>query len=262
MTTPNDANRASNALGSPSLARQHLLIDADDTLWENNIYFEQSFADFVAFLDHEHLTTAEIQTILDELQVANRAAHGYGARSFARSLRDTLQHITGEPDDHPDLDTVERFGLRILDQRFEILEGVRETIEALKPHHRLMLVTKGHREEQQVKVERSGIEGRFDAVVIVDEKDEATYRSIVESLDVDPRQVWMIGNSPRSDINPALRAGINAVYIPHPRTWHLEVEDVLSGFDPSLTLLRLTRFSELTGVFATDGLGRFATPAT
>ncbi len=259
MTIPKNSHRVTASPGDPLPANQCLLIDADDTLWENNIYFEQSFADFVTFLNHEHLTSAEIQTILDELQVANRAAHGYGARSFAKSLRDTFQHVTGEPDDHPDLDTVERFGLRILDQRFEILEGVRETIDMLRPHHQLMLVTKGHREEQQVKVERSGIEQCFDAVVIVEEKDESTYRSIVESLDVNPRQVWMIGNSPRSDINPALRAGINAVYIPHPRTWHLEVEEVLSGFAPSLTLLRLARFSELTGVFATDEPNRLAT---
>lgn len=240
-------------------ARRHLLIDADDTLWENNIYFEQAFADFVTFLNHEHLTTAEIQAVMDELQLANRGAHGYGARAFALCLRHTFQQITGAPEGHPDLQTVEMLGLRILDQRFEIMDGVRETIDALKPHHDLVIVTKGHQEEQKVKVERSGIEAHFDAVVIVDEKNEATYHSIVESLNLDPRQTWMIGNSPRSDINPALRAGLNAVYIPHPRTWRLEVEEVLSGFDPSLTLLRLARFSELTGVFVTDGADGAAT---
>ncbi len=231
-------------------ARQHLLIDADDTLWENNIYFERAFAEFVAFLNHEHLSTAEIQAVMDELQIANRGAHGYGARSFAHSLRATYQHIVGVPEDDPDLETVERMGLRILDQAFEIMGGVVETIDVLRPHHDLMIVTKGHLEEQRAKVERSSIEHHFDAVVIVDEKDEHTYRSIVESLDLDPRQTWMIGNSPRSDINPAIRAGINAIYIPHPRTWHLEVEDVSEAPDPDLTLLRLPQFSDLAGVFA------------
>ncbi len=231
-------------------ARQHLLIDADDTLWENNIYFERAFADFVAFLDHEHLSNTEIQAVMDELQIANRGAHGYGARSFAHSLRATYQHIVGVPEAHPDLETVERMGLRILDQTFEIMEGVVSTIDALRPHHDLMIVTKGHLEEQRAKVERSGIEHHFDAVVIVDEKDEHTYRSIVESLDLDPRQTWMIGNSPRSDVNPALRAGINAIYIPHPRTWHLEVENITEVTHPDLTLLHLPQFSDLAGVFA------------
>lgn len=234
----------------PNSSRQHLLIDADDTLWENNIYFEQAFTDFVTFLDHEHLSTAEIQAIMDELQIANRAAHGYGARSFARSLRDTFQHIAGVTDDDPDLDLAERMGLSILDQQFEIMDGVLETIDALRPYHDLVMVTKGHLEEQKLKVERSGIERHFDAVVIVDEKDEHIYRSIVDSLGVDPRLTWMIGNSPRSDINPAIRAGINAIYIPHPRTWHLEVEDVAETPDSSISLLRLARFSDLIRVFA------------
>ena len=54
------------------------------------------------------------------------------------------------------------------------------------------------------------------------EKDAATYARLVEERRLDPARTWMIGNSPKSDINPALAAGLNAVYIPHDRTWHLE----------------------------------------
>src|SRR5680860_1703505 len=116
-------------------SRQHLLIDADDTIWESNIYFEQAFEEFVAFLNHEHLGASDIQEVMDELQLANLAAHGYGARAFARSLKDTFRQITGTPDDDPDLEIVERLGLRILDQEFEIIDGVIETIVALRPFH-------------------------------------------------------------------------------------------------------------------------------
>ena len=52
----------------------------------------------------------------------------------------------------------------------------------------------------------------------------------------------MIGNSPKSDINPALEAGINAVFVPHEHTWRLEHEEVRAGAG---RLLTLTRFSEL-----------------
>jgi putative hydrolase of the HAD superfamily len=248
FTPDGDLDRAANG------TRQHLLIDADDTLWENNIYFERAFSEFVSFLNHEHLSTAEIQAVMDEFQIANRGAHGYGARSFAHSLRATYQRVGGVADDDPDLETVEGMGLRILDQEFELLEGVVKTIDVLRPHHDLLIVTKGHLEEQRAKVERSGIEHHFDAVVIVDEKDDQTYRSIVDSLGLDPRQTWMIGNSPRSDINPAIRAGINAIYIPHPRTWHLEAEDVTEPPDLDQTLLHLPQFRDLAGVFAPRGV--------
>jgi len=82
-------------------------------------------------------------------------------------------------------------------------------------------------EEQQLKVERSGVERLFRQVLVVQEKDVNTYKQVSNQLQLNPKETWMIGNSPRSDINPALAAGLNAIYIPHPRTWHLEHEEVV-----------------------------------
>jgi putative hydrolase of the HAD superfamily len=229
--------------------QQHLLIDADDTLWENNIYFERAFEDFVDFLDHQHLSGAEIQAVLDEIELANRGLHGYGARAYARSLRDSYRQITGVAEDDPNLATAEQLGLRILEQACEAIDGVEETIAALRPHHDLYLFTKGHDDEQRRKVERSGLVGFFDAVLIANEKDQDAYREVVATLELDASQAWMIGNSPRSDINPALRAGLNAVWIPHPRTWHLEVEEIVRDSRAPGQLLQLTTFRELLTVF-------------
>jgi putative hydrolase of the HAD superfamily len=229
--------------------QQHLILDADDTLWENNIYFERAFDDFVSFLNHEHLTSTEILLMLDELEIANRATHGYGARAFARSLRDTFQRITGVEDNHPDLDIAEHLGLRILEDPFDLMDGVSATLEALHGHHTLYILTKGHEVEQRPKIERSGLESRFEAVIVTPEKTPDTYLETVAALDIDPAQTWMIGNSPRSDINPALAAGLNAIYIPHPRTWHLEVEELASPPTSDRVLLHLERFSNLLDIF-------------
>ena len=232
----------------------HLLFDADDTLWENNIYFEQAFDAFVNFLDHEHLSAADIQAIMDEVQIADRAMHGYGARAFAHSLRVTYQRITGMDDDDPGLATVEQLGHRILEQQFELLPGVEDTLTRLRSQRHLVMVTKGHREEQEAKVLRSGIAHYFQTVLISAEKDVDTYRDAVAALELDPARTWMIGNSPKSDINPSLRAGLNAVYIPHPRTWHLEHEDVSLPAGVPGKLVQLERFDELTQLFTPSAL--------
>jgi len=142
-----------------------------------------------------------------------------------------------------DIEQVRRFGEQIRSQPLQLINGVRETLEYLAPRHDLMLLTKGDSEEQQLKVERSGIEEFFRHVVIVPEKDVATYHRIVSELEIDPQLTWMIGNSPRSDINPALAAGLKAVYIPHPDTWHLEHEEVQEAAEGSL--LTLSAFAEL-----------------
>ncbi len=200
--------------------RYHLLIDADDTLWENNIYFEHATHDFITFLNHSQLSSGEVQAVLDDVE----RLMGYGTINFTRSLVETYRRLAEKDLLDEDVQQVRQFGERIRSQPLQLLDGVQETLEYIQPRHDLMLLTKGDAEEQKLKVERSGIEEFFRRVVIVPEKDVETYHRVVDELAIDPQQTWMIGNSPRSDINPALAAGLNAIYIPHPHTWHLEHE--------------------------------------
>ncbi len=223
--------------------RYQLLIDADDTLWENNIYFEQAIHAFVAFLDHSRLTPQEVRAVLDEVE----RLMGYGSVNFTRSLVETYRRLAERDLQDEDVQRVQQFGEQIRTHPLELLDGVRETLDYLSPRHDLVLLTKGDVEEQKLKVERSGIEHYFRQAVIVPEKDVATYHRLVEELQIDPRHTWMIGNSPRSDINPALAAGLNAVFIPHPHTWHLEHEEVQNAGEGQL--LTLSAFSELRSHF-------------
>lgn len=228
---------------------QHLLIDADDTLWENNIYFERAIERFIAILDHEHLTPDEVRTVFDEMEVAHRAIHGYGAKAFARALRETFIHLTEGNATEAEAEEIERLGLSILGTTIEPLADVIPTLELLGTHHDLYIVTKGEYDERRMKVDASGMEPLFDGVIITHEKSPATYHDAVASLNLEPARTWMIGNSPRSDINPALEAGINAVFIPHPHTWHLEAAEVAASPTAPGRLLHLTRFSQLAQVF-------------
>jgi putative hydrolase of the HAD superfamily len=223
--------------------RYHLLIDADDTLWENNIYFEQAIHDFIIFLNHSQLSTEGVRAVLDDIE----RLMGYGSANFTRSLVETYRRLAEKDLLDEDVQQVRQFGERIRAQPLQLLDGVQETLEYLQPRHDLMLLTKGDTEEQRLKVDRSGIEGFFKHVVIVQEKDVETYHRVVDELELDLKQTWMIGNSPRSDINPALVAGLNAVYIPHPHTWHLEHEEIQHTGDGRV--LTLSRFANLRTSF-------------
>jgi putative hydrolase of the HAD superfamily len=106
------------------------------------------------------------------------------------------------------------------------------------------MVTKGDITEQSGKVERSGLASYFAAIEIVAEKNVAAYQAIAEKYELARERTWMVGNSPKSDINPALSAELNAIFVPHDNTWVLEHEEVLSnGF--SGKLLVLDSFSQL-----------------
>ena len=226
------------------MTRQYLIVDADDTLWENNIYFERAFDEFVAYLDHSAMAPQEVRDVLDEIEATNAKIHGYGSLNFARNLRQCYEHLSEHAVSSDDLRTVMAFAERILECPMETIAGVPETLEYLAARHDLTLFTKGHPDEQKLKIDRSGLGTYFGHTAIVKEKDVAAYRTLVEQRGIDPTVAWMTGNSAKSDINPALEAGLNAVFIPHAHTWTLERQDIRPGKGRLLVLERFTDLKE------------------
>jgi putative hydrolase of the HAD superfamily len=227
---------------------QTLLFDADDTLWENNIYFERAIAGFISFLDHKVHTAVEVREHLNAVERQTTAAHGYGLKSFRRSLVRTFEELSGTQITDEKHARIVAFVDSIDGQEMDVLPGVEETLADLANRHRLLVVTKGDSQEQHDKLQRSGLAGFFSAVEVLAEKREAAYRELANRHACDPATTWMIGNSPKSDINPSLAAGLNAVFVPHDFTWVLEHETV----DPAplgQTLIQIERFSELLDHF-------------
>jgi putative hydrolase of the HAD superfamily len=229
---------------SSSRAPQTLLIDADDTLWENNIYFERVIASFISFLNHHEFTPEQVRAALNEVEHDCILRHGYGLHSFVHALTATFERLAVGPLTPAIRETIHGLAQTIADHPVEILSGVPETLDYLSGRHHLILMTKGAIAEQTGKIERSGLKTFFAAVEIVAEKNAPTYRGMMEKYELAPEESWMVGNSPKSDINPALAAGLNAVFVPHDNTWVLEHEEVASA-PPGRQLLVLEEFSRL-----------------
>lgn len=228
------------------MTRQTLLMDADDTLWENNIFFEKAIETFLSRLEHLGYTREYVRRILNETEMRNIRQHGYGVRSFHRSLEDTYTKLASDAARPQVVGEIKEMVAELEKTPPQILDGVPQTLAYLAGRHRLILLTKGEPAEQAAKVERSGLQTHFDAIEIVTEKDPTTYERIVTQFKVVKSNAWMVGNSPRSDINPALQAGLNAVFIPHPATWELEKSELDSGGGK---LLVLSRFGDLRNHF-------------
>jgi putative hydrolase of the HAD superfamily len=110
-------------------------------------------------------------------------------------------------------------GRAMLEHPVEPLPGVAETLAALKDGYKLVMVTKGDLLNQEQKLARSGLGENFHAIEIVSEKDANTYRRVVAHQGVRPEATAMIGNSMKSDVLPALEAGLWGVHIPYHITW-------------------------------------------
>jgi len=227
---------------------QTLLFDADDTLWENNIYFERAITSFISYLDHRVHTPEEVRGHLNQVERATIAAHGYGLQSFRRSLVTCFEQLSDSAITDETHRRIVSFANAIAEQEIELLGGVRETLPGLASRHNCIMVTKGDVGEQTNKLDRSGLRGFFTAVEVLPEKHEDAYRSLSAHHGCDASTTWMIGNSPKSDINPALAAGLHAVFIPHDFTWVLEHE-VVNQPPTGQRLLELANFSELASIF-------------
>ncbi len=219
----------------------NLLIDADDTLWENNIYYEKVIGEAQAMLRRFQVRAEDFRAHLNEKEREHIPVYGYGTRNFTRSLVEAFLDFVPDSADSHLKSTVEMMALGIMDHSLEILDGVPDTLAYLSGRHSLFLVTKGDLQEQQRKIRSSCLEPYFEGVEILAEKNEEVYRGLLRKHSWNPDRTWMIGNSPRSDINPAISAGMNAVFIPHPHTWTLEHEEPVTH----ARLLKLEKFGDL-----------------
>lgn len=221
-----------------------LWIDADDTLWENNVFFERTFAAFAGYLAHSRYSHVEVRALLDDIEHINNRIHGYGSANFARNLEQCFERHSERPITADDRARIRQWGEELFHHPLELIDGVEETLAYLAGRHRLMLCTKGNPVEQQAKVDRSGLARHFHHVRVVREKDVECYLALQAERGVVRAECWMVGNSPKSDINPALAAGLGAVYIPHRHTWHLEHEAVPEAHERLLVLERFTDLRE------------------
>lgn len=226
--------------------RQTLLVDADDTLWASNVFFEAVIADYLRWLAHPTLQPQEIRRILDDIERANAIPGGFGSAAFLRNLRECFLVLNEREVDAHESAQIDAMATALLEHRIDLYDGVVETLQDLGSRHDLKLVTKGHAAEQQRKIDASGLAVHFSSTHIVPTKQEQTYRDLVAELSLEPAATWMIGNSPSSDIVPARRAGLRAVLIPNVDTWVVEQGEL----DPDDTgILTVHRFSDLSRIF-------------
>ncbi len=227
--------------------RPTLIVDADDTLWENEAYYEQCIAEFGQLMATLGLDREEAERTVDEVERERVPLTGYGPLQFTENMVIAYERLCGRYG-RPVLDEVSErvveIGQLVIAPPILLLDGVEETLAWLNGRFRLVLLTKGDQEVQEDKLARSGLGRFFDAVHVVPEKDAEVFRELIVGYGLEPERTWMVGNSPRSDINPALEAGVGAIHVPHSSTWVWEREEII---EPERVAV-LGSFGELVGL--------------
>ncbi len=200
-----------------------IALDGDDTLWHSEQLFVDTTTQFRELLaPYVDLDDDALDARLVEVERANLPLFGYGVKAFTLSLLETAIEVSDGRIPGRDLQAILDLGKVLLDHPVQLLDGVAEGVDELTDRYRVMVVTKGDLFHQESKVARSGLADLFWQVEITSEKDEATYRRILQRHEIDPATFVMVGNSVRSDVLPVLAVGGRAVHIPYHVTWALE----------------------------------------
>jgi putative hydrolase of the HAD superfamily len=227
----------------PAMRPRNLIIDCDDTLWENNRYFMEAHGKFVELMAGRGYDRARADSLLLRLEMENVPRYGYGAKSQAMSMADVYRILEPEPDDEV-LGAIEAIGEAVFNHPVSLLPGVWETLPRLFERYRMVMFTKGNPVEQMGKIDKSPVKGYFHHFKVVGEKDPDTFRGMLREFGMEAHETWMIGDSPRSDIMPALANGVKSVYIPFSMTWGLE-HQTLPASEQIITVDGFDRLAEL-----------------
>jgi putative hydrolase of the HAD superfamily len=224
-----------------------LFVDADDTLWESNIYFDAVVAEYVGMVAAHGRAPGEAHSRLMDIERVRTKRFGYGIGNFQSSIELACQELLEGRDWSSEAGRIKELCTGLRRRAPPMLPGVADTLRALAGRHRIVLFTKGNSDDQLAKVARSGLRGLMHQVDVVAEKDADTYADALRRHGADGRRTWMIGNSPKSDVIPALETGMGAVFIPHHATWMLERCDLPDPAHPRLLIVE--RFADLTDHF-------------
>jgi putative hydrolase of the HAD superfamily len=198
-------------------------LDADDTLWHNESLFSVTHDRFAELLA-DHTDPDDLGRRMLETERRNLHLFGYGAKGFTLSMIETALEVTDGDLPGSHVQAILDLGKALLAHPVDLLDGVREAIEALADR-RLVLITKGDLFHQETKVAGSGLGEHFERIEIVSEKDETTYRKVLADLGIEPHEFLMVGNAMRSDILPVVAIGGRAVHVPYAVDWAHEVVD-------------------------------------
>jgi putative hydrolase of the HAD superfamily len=231
---------------------KRLIFDADDTLWENNIHYIKAAEDFADLMANLGYTKERVEQDFQTLEKKVVQDLGYGCENYIFVLRTLFNQYNSEDKNKNTVSAFEKICFNFeshLHHTPKIFPEVTSVLDHLNKKYPLYVLTKGNNEEQKRKLKNSDLLRYFQQAFVESEKDISTYQRILRENGWAASEMCMIGNSPKSDINPALRIGMCAVYIPYKYNWILEEEPLDSNQD---RLKIVDSFADLPGLFIRD----------
>jgi putative hydrolase of the HAD superfamily len=201
-----------------------IAFDADDTLFINETYFDETEKKFCGIME-DYLSHQGISQELFKVEIDNLKLYGYGIKGYILSMIEAAMRISNNTIPVEIIEKIIQFGKELLEKPIVLLDGVAETLEALHGKYKLVVATKGDLLDQRRKLHNSGLGHYFHHIEVMSDKQEVDYLDLIKRLEIKSSDFLMIGNSLKSDVLPVLAIGGHAIHIPFHTTWAHERVD-------------------------------------
>lgn len=198
-----------------------IAFDADDTLFVNEPYFQETEQKFCALMS-DYLSEQGLSQELFKTEVDNLHLYGYGIKGYTLSMIEAAMKISNNTLSVEAIEKIIVFGKELLQRPIELLDGVEETLKSLYGNYKLVVATKGDLKDQRRKLHDSGLGAYFHHIEVMSDKQEKDYSDLLNRLEIKPKEFFMIGNSLKSDVLPVLGIGGYAAHVPYHTTWEHE----------------------------------------
>ena len=198
-----------------------IAFDADDTLFVNEPYFQETEQKFCALMS-DYLSEQGLSQELFKTEVDNLHLYGYGIKGYTLSMIEAALKISNNTLSVEAIERIIVFGKELLQRPIELLDGVEETLKSLHGNYKLVVATKGDLKDQRRKLHDSGLGAYFHHIEVMSDKQEKDYSDLLNRLEIKPKEFFMIGNSLKSDVLPVLGIGGYAAHVPYYTTWEHE----------------------------------------
>ena len=193
-----------------------VVFDGDDTLWITEPLYDEARGASRRVVEMAGFSGESWDSLQRVIDLRNVAEYGLSSIRFPTSCRQAYEQLALEVGRQPDKevgDKVYESASQVFREVAPLSPGAFDVVQALRADHRVVLLTQGDDAVQRKRLDDSGLAPLFDHVRIVPKKDVTALRELLRDLGVDAESAWMIGNSVPSDVNPALEAGMQAIWI-------------------------------------------------
>ncbi|WP_113705638.1 HAD family hydrolase [Nonomuraea lactucae] len=230
-----------------------IVFDGDDTLWATEPLYEHALQQIAEYIDGQDIDGQAWIAAQRERDLENIKTFGLSRHRFPTSCIQAFIQVStmaGRPISDNDKNLISTLAKQVFLTKASLLSGATEAVRRAAAAVPVVLLTAGDPWVQQRRIEDSGLGRYFTLICIVSKKSENEFCNVLAAMSAEADQSWSIGNSLPSDINPALRVGMNAAWVPA-NVWAYEnrekrlasgrsvrVESIVDAVSTALSLMR------------------------